>query len=183
VAKELKKSECEFEYRNSVFKKKNNSIILSSVLKFKKDEKEAMQKKVKECIAWRKSVFPESLSPGSFFKHTEPTEHNVKKLKEIPRFFELKLHEKNTIPTGFVIEEAGLMGKKIGGAMVSEKHANFIVNLGPLRRGSSEASASGKRGMGWTTLAGNHNQSAPIACFQQKPLFSTRLLRRGSNFA
>jgi UDP-N-acetylmuramate dehydrogenase len=54
----------------------------------------------------------------------------LKIIRKIPRFSELKLHEKNTIPTGFVIEECGLKGKKMGGAMVSEKHANFIVNTG-----------------------------------------------------
>ncbi|MFA6383429.1 MAG: UDP-N-acetylmuramate dehydrogenase [Parcubacteria group bacterium] len=127
---EFSNAECEFAYRESIFKKKSNFIILSAVLKFRAGNKEVLQKKVQESITWRKGVFPETLSPGSFFKHTAPTEHNLKKLKELPRFSELKLHEKNTIPTGFVIEECGLKGKKIGGAMVSEKHANFIVNTG-----------------------------------------------------
>jgi UDP-N-acetylmuramate dehydrogenase len=31
---------------------------------------------------------------------------------------------------GRIIEHAGLKGKKIGGAMISEKHANYIVNTG-----------------------------------------------------
>ena len=34
------------------------------------------------------------------------------------------------IPAGWLIQEAGLIGKKIGGAAISEKHANFIVNIG-----------------------------------------------------
>ncbi len=127
---EFDNAKCQFKYRDSIFKKSGNFIILSAVLKLREGDKDELLKKVQESVLWRKSVFPESMSPGSFFKHTAPTEHNLKKIKEIPRFAELKLHEKNTIPTGFVIEECGLKGKKIGGAMVSEKHANFIVNTG-----------------------------------------------------
>jgi UDP-N-acetylmuramate dehydrogenase len=34
------------------------------------------------------------------------------------------------IPAGYLIEKTGLKGKKIGDVKISEKHANFIVNLG-----------------------------------------------------
>ena len=32
-----------------------------------------------------------------------------------------------------MIEDAGLKGTKAGGAMISEKHGNFIVNMGNAR--------------------------------------------------
>ncbi|MEF3692495.1 MAG: UDP-N-acetylenolpyruvoylglucosamine reductase, partial [Candidatus Moraniibacteriota bacterium] len=34
------------------------------------------------------------------------------------------------LPAGWFIQDLGLRGKKIGGAQVSEKHANFIINTG-----------------------------------------------------
>ena len=36
----------------------------------------------------------------------------------------------NNVPAWKFIEQAGLKGYSIGGARVSEKHANFIINLG-----------------------------------------------------
>ena len=43
------------------------------------------------------------------------------------------MNEKGVIPSGFLIESCGLKGKKIGGAQISQKHANFIINLAGAR--------------------------------------------------
>jgi len=55
-------------------------------------------------------------------------DHLKKLIKENPELESIS--KDNTIPAGWFIEALGLKGKKIGGAMVSEKHGNFIVNTG-----------------------------------------------------
>lgn len=119
---------CGYEYRNSVFKQNPNLIILSANLKLKKGDKEKSQKIVKEILAKRKEKQPmEFPSPGSFFKNPIVEDKNL--IKQFETDTGQKIRD-GKIPAPWLIEEAGLKGKKIGGAMVSEKHANFIVNTG-----------------------------------------------------
>ncbi len=56
---------------------------------------------------------------------------NQKLLKEFPEIG--IFNQKREIPAGWFIEKCNLKGKKIGQAQISEKHANFIVNLGGAR--------------------------------------------------
>ena len=99
--KTLKKEACEFDYRESVFKKNPNFIILSAILELKEGVSEEL---MKEYLAKRKLV--KGFSIGSIFKN--PEGHFAGKL----------------------IEDCGLKGKRIGDAMISEEHANWIINLG-----------------------------------------------------
>jgi UDP-N-acetylmuramate dehydrogenase len=119
---------CEYDYRNSIFKQNSNLIILSAKLKLKKGDKTEGEKKIQEVLAKRKKKQPmEFPSPGSFFKNP------FTKDKKLIHQFETDTGQKmrdSKIPAPWIIEEAGMKGKKIGGAMVSEKHANFIVNTG-----------------------------------------------------
>jgi len=99
--------ECGFGYRESVFKKKNNLIVVSVILNLKKGNKSSIKKKIKEYSDLKKESQPLNLpSAGSVFKNPEG-----KYAAEL-------------------IEACGLKGKTIGRAKISEKHANFIVNLG-----------------------------------------------------
>jgi UDP-N-acetylmuramate dehydrogenase len=121
-------SECEFEYRSSIFKRKNNLIIISAILKLAKGDRTEIQKKINEIIEKRSQIHPRgNASAGSFF---------INPLVDDPAFLEKfekdsgKRFPDNMIPAGWLIQEAGLVGKQIGGAMISEKHSNFIVNTG-----------------------------------------------------
>lgn len=123
--KELSQSECLFGYRNSVFKR-GDGIILSAEFLLIKDDPIEIKKRMDERINFRRNKHPlEYPSAGCVFK-------NVWAPQLKPRFQEkFKDFIKNDkISAGFLISEAGLKGKKIGGATVSEKHANFLVNAG-----------------------------------------------------
>jgi len=97
---------CGFGYRTSGFKH-NNDIILSATLKLKPTPFLITQTEVREYVKDRTLKQPIGMSCGSFFKNTS----------EFPS-------------AGWLIDQAGCKGMKVGGAEVSEKHANFILNTG-----------------------------------------------------
>lgn len=103
---QFNQAQCQFAYRDSIFKH-DGFIILESLFKLKSGSGEDIQRKVKENIKKRQQGQPYNWpSAGCIFKN--PSGESA----------------------GRLIEEAGLKGQKMGGAVVSEKHANFIVNTG-----------------------------------------------------
>jgi UDP-N-acetylmuramate dehydrogenase len=124
--KKLKKEDCKFGYRNSIFKRRKNWIILEATLKLEKGNKKEIEEKIKEILKLRKEKQPLELpSAGSVFKNVP--------IKKVPKKIQEKFNEKiknGFLPAGVLIEAAGLKGFQIGGAKISEKHANFIVNTG-----------------------------------------------------
>lgn len=125
--KSFSAKDCKFEYRNSLFKQSHNLIIASVILKLKEGKKEEIQNKMKEIILQRKEKNPkEAKNAGSFF--VNPIVNKEWLLKEFEKDSGKKASN-NVIPAGWLIQEAGMIGKKIGGAAVSEKHSNFIVNV------------------------------------------------------
>lgn len=82
-------------------------VILSAVLQLKKGNKKEIEKEINYVLNYRKENHPMDFpSAGCIFKNPEK------------------------VPAAKLIDRCGLKGKKIGGATISEKHANFIVNLG-----------------------------------------------------
>jgi len=126
--KNYKLQDCKFKYRDSIFKQNKNLIILSAVIKLQTGNKEESQKKIQEIIKKRISVQPRGMpSAGSFF--INPVVNNPKIIEEFEKESG-KESKAGKVPAPWLIEKADLKGKKIGGAMVSEVHANYIVNAG-----------------------------------------------------
>lgn len=125
----MDKKNCDFEYRNSFLKKNNNLILWSAEIELKKGDFDKIGKKFKEYVQKRQEnqpslgIFP---SAGSVF------ENPIVSQKVIDIFEEdrgIKAIE-GRVPAGWLIDQCDLKGKKIGGALVSEIQANFIVNTG-----------------------------------------------------
>ena len=130
--KVLESQDCQFGYKESIFKKNQNFIVLSAQLQLKKGKKSEIEKKIKEYLTYRENAQPLDFpSAGSIFKNPKFKIQNPKLINKFPQLIEF--NKKGMIPAGFLIEKAGLKGKKIGQAQISEKHANFIVNLGKAR--------------------------------------------------
>lgn len=101
----LENKEMDFHYRTSFLKKHPDYICLEVIIKLQKGKKEAIEALIKDRRERRLSSQPlEYPSAGSVFRNPEGDF------------------------AGRLIEESGLKGKKLGGAMISSKHANFIVN-------------------------------------------------------
>ena len=100
----VKKADAGFSYRKSGFV---GDIILGASFRLPAGDKAEVMKVRRELLLKRNQAQPVNLpNSGSMFKN--PQGNHAAKL----------------------IEEAGLKGKQIGHAQISEKHANFIVNHG-----------------------------------------------------
>ena len=105
--KNYETKDCKFDYRTSVFKEKSNLIVLSVEIKLEKDDKKKIKERVEKYLNYRRNKHPlEFPSAGSIFKNP-----------------------KNNA-AGILINQCGLSGLRVGQAQISEKHSNFIVNLG-----------------------------------------------------
>lgn len=96
--------ECDYAYKHSVFMQ-NDDVILGATLRLERATEEEIEKEEKHYLGKRRHL-PKGKSMGCVFKN--PAGKNA----------------------GDLIERSGLKGFRIGGATISQEHANFIINEG-----------------------------------------------------
>ena len=122
-------NDCKFAYRHSIFKEKK-IIALSTVIKLQIGKKEEIRQTMFDYLARRAEMHPKEPNAGSVFKN-----FNFAELKTLNPELALEAEKDgivlgSRIASGWIISRLGLKGKRIGGAMVSLEHGNFIVNTG-----------------------------------------------------
>lgn len=151
----FKASDCDFGYRQSIFKGKLKgkyfiyqvTFLLSKIPSLKleygniKEEMSKLKKGeikasdvAKVVASIRRSKLPDTdvlPSAGSFFKNPEISKSAFAKLqKEFSDIKGFPVGDKIKVPAGWLIEKAGFKGKKLGKAGVYEKQALIIVSFG-----------------------------------------------------
>lgn len=83
-------------------------LILGAELLLRRASKDAIQARMRQCYAQKKASQPVTMaSAGCVFKNPSPDQ-----------------------PAGRLLDQAGLRGHRLGNMAFSERHANFLVNLG-----------------------------------------------------
>lgn len=99
-----------YGYRTSILKRTpGQAVVLAARLRLEVADPESVQARTEEWTARRKRTQPPGASMGSMFKNP-PGDY-----------------------AGRLIEAAGLKGARVGGAHISEVHANFFINDGDAR--------------------------------------------------
>ena len=118
----------EFSYRDSRLRRSGvgRTVILSCVLGLtERGDPDEILARAKEYQAQRRTKQPYAPSAGSFFKNVVD-QSLAESLPGLPA----GMKAAGVVPAGFLSEACGLKGLGVGGAQVSEKHANFLINAG-----------------------------------------------------
>lgn len=122
----LSKKECEFEYRDSGFKR-TKKIILEATFKLSKADPNTLEQESQEVLEKRLKKYPPGVKcPGSFFKNLFIKDLPEEVQKQIPKerdYF-------GKVPAWFFLDAVGAKGAQKGQIKIAPYHGNLFINLG-----------------------------------------------------
>lgn len=121
-------ADCGFAYRHSIFKENTRQIIWEVELELAAGDRAAMETVMEGYREYRRTSQPKEPSAGCVFKNFLAADLE----KVNPELVKIAASEGKVrggkIGAGYLVQKLGLMGLAEGGARISEKHANFVIN-------------------------------------------------------
>jgi UDP-N-acetylmuramate dehydrogenase len=121
------RGECEFHYRESVFKRHKGWIIFSAELDMDHAPAEELKKIAHEIFQIRLAKYPPAMKcAGSIFKNLILAELPIDVRRQIPE----RVVREGKAPSAYFLEQVGAKGMRSGDIQVADYHANLIYNAG-----------------------------------------------------
>ena len=125
--RELSNAECEFRYRESIFKKHKQWIIFSTDLAMDAAGADELRKTAAEIFQIRLAKYPADMKcAGSIFKNLLLAEMPGSVRSQVPE----RVIREGKVPSAYFLEQVGAKGIQNGGIRVADYHANLIYNAG-----------------------------------------------------
>ncbi len=124
---EMSNEECQFRYRESIFKKRKQWVILSVDLEFSEHDPGDLAKTAQEIRSIRDAKYPPAMKcAGSIFKNLFLVDLPGSVVAKIPG----KVIREGKVPSAWFLEQAGAKGMRRGDIHIADYHANLIYNDG-----------------------------------------------------
>ena len=124
---EIDNAACEFRYRDSVFKRHKDWIVLSARLRLESADPGELRAAAEGILKIRNQKYPPTMRcAGSIFKNLLWEELSGEVRALVPE----RLVREGKVPAAYFLERAGAKGMVEGGVRVADYHANLIYNQG-----------------------------------------------------
>jgi UDP-N-acetylmuramate dehydrogenase len=120
-------AQCEFHYRESVFKRHKDWLIFSTELRMKLAEAANLRQTADDILKIRNEKYPPTMKcAGSIFKNLILAELPPGVQDAVPA----RVVREGKVPSAYFLEQVGAKGMKNGDIHVADYHANLIYNVG-----------------------------------------------------
>jgi UDP-N-acetylmuramate dehydrogenase len=125
--KEFTNAQCEFHYRDSIFKRHKEWIIFSADLTMEPGDAAILRPAADKILDIRNKKYPPTMKcAGSIFKNFLLAELPAQVANVLPE----RVIIEGKVPSAWFLEQVGAKGMRIGDIQVADYHANLIYNSG-----------------------------------------------------
>jgi UDP-N-acetylmuramate dehydrogenase len=124
---EIANAACEFAYRESIFKRRKDWIVLSATLQLESADADDLRAAAAGILKIRNEKYPPTMRcAGSIFKNLLWDDLSDAVRAQVPS----GVIREGKVPSAYFLEQAGAKGLARGGVRVANYHANLIYNEG-----------------------------------------------------